>query len=64
MRRTKPVASKRMMINYYDNNKAQRWGRLVEEHENHVIVKDVLEERSTVLRGKIIKEQEVPAVPK
>ena len=47
------------MVNYYDRNKAQRWGRLEKEDGGSVIVRDVFGDRDKVPKSSIIKERKI-----
>lgn len=58
LKRTIPPKNIEIFVNYYDRNKAQRWGKLFREHKNHVIVVDIFEEKIKVKKEKIIKMQE------
>jgi len=55
LRRTEPPKNIQVFINYYDVNKAQRWGALIKDHKNYVIVEDVVKERTKVNKEKIIR---------
>ncbi len=57
-RTTKPGSTEKKirMINYYDKNKAQRWGRIEKEHKDHIVVKNAYGEKEKVPREKIIGE--------
>lgn len=57
MRRVIPPRNIVVFVNYYDKNKAQRWGILAEEYKNHMVVTDMFEEKIKVDKENIIKIQ-------
>lgn len=58
LRRTLLPKNIEIFVNYYDRNHAQRWGVMVEDHKNYVVVEDIFGERTKVMREKIIRTQE------
>lgn len=60
-RTTKPAGQgkKIIMVNYYDKNKAQRWGRLEKGNEDSIIVRNAHKEKEKVPRESIIEEEEI-----
>ena len=60
-RTTKPggQGKKIIMVNYYDENKAQRWGRLEKGIEGGIIVRNAYNEKQKIPREKIIQEKEI-----
>jgi len=49
---------KEMMLNYYDRNGAQRWGKITEETKSTFIVYDIVGEKTTVPKSKVICQKE------
>jgi len=60
-RTTKPggQGKKIIMVNYYDENKAQRWGRLEKGIEGSIIVRNAYNKKQKIPREKIIEEKEI-----
>lgn len=54
-----PVVGKMCrMVNYFDEARRQRWGRMVTEQSAHVVVIDILGDMVTVSKRDVIKEEE------
>ena len=49
---------KNMMINYYDANKAQRWGKIEKETKHSFIVSNLFGEKTKVSKENVICEKE------
>ena len=58
MKRTKPAKGKTVMVNYYDGNKAQRWGKLTQEGREILSVVNAHGEKEKVPRRKVIEIRE------
>ncbi len=58
MRRTKNTPEV-LMVEYFDRNKAQRWGKVEKELPNYFIVRRLDGDRERVLREKILEKRTV-----